>query len=72
MRSIMIIPIAAIIFCGCMGGDHGSHQGRDTEKNIYGAVKDTSKVKTLPTDTTNMDNSASGGTDIPKPDSNKK
>jgi hypothetical protein len=72
IKALIIIPFTAIAFCSCMG-DHGSQQGKDTEKNIYGAAKDTgNKADSLPTDTTGIDNSASGGTKTAKPDSSKK
>lgn len=69
--STAIIPLAIIVFSGCMG-DHSSQHAKDTEQNKYKVAKDTGKVDSLPTDTMGIDNSASGGTKIAKPDSAKK
>lgn len=69
---ILIAAAMACIFCGCMG-DHGTSQGKDTDKSMYGNIaKDTSKGDSTGADTTYMDHSAAGGTKIPKPDTAKK
>jgi hypothetical protein len=60
------------LFYSCIG-DHGTSQGKDTEKSVYGTIaKDSSKGDSTGADTASMDNSGSGGTKIPKPDSVKK
>jgi hypothetical protein len=72
VKLIVITATIACLFCGCMG-DHGTSHGKDTDKSMYGSIaKDTSKGDSTGADTASMDNSASGGTKIPKPDTVKK
>lgn len=60
------------VFYSCRG-DHAASQGKDTEKSMYGNIpKDTSKGDSTGADTESIDNSGSGGTKIPKPDTVKK
>jgi len=71
-KLLFILPALACLFCGCMG-DHGTSQGKDTDKSVYGTVaKDTSKGDSTGADIESMDNSGSGGTKIPKADTVKK
>lgn len=71
-KLLFIIPALACLFYGCMG-DHGTSQGKDTDKSMYGTIaKDTSKGDSTGADTASMDNSGSGGTKIPKADTVKK
>ena len=71
-KSIFAVAVIAGLFYGC-SGDHGTSQGKDTEKSMYGAIaKDTSKGDSTGADTASMDNSGSGGTKIPKADTAKK
>ena len=73
-KAKLILTVAAIacMFYGCRG-DHGTSQGKDTEKSMYGTIaKDTSKGDSTGADTESTDNSGSGGTKIPKADTVKK
>ena len=75
MKKTKLLFVVATVTCllyGCMG-DHGTSQGKDTEKSMYGTIaKDTSKGDSTGADTESMDNSGSGGTKIPKADTVKK
>jgi len=75
MKNMKLIPVAIAIaglFYSCRG-DHGVSHGKDTEKSMYGSIaRDTSKGDSTGADTASMDNSGSGGTKIPKPDTPKK
>jgi len=70
IKFILIIPVSAIVLYGC-GGDHGAQSGKDTQQNSYQVPRDTSKADSTGADTASMDNSGSGGTKIPKPDTAK-
>lgn len=77
MKKIKLLFITATLPCllySCMG-DHSASasHGKDTDKSMYGPIaKDTSKGDSTGADTESMDNSASGGKKIPKPDTVKK
>lgn len=70
---MIVVAVTAIcLFYSCMG-DHGTSQGKDTDKSMYGSIaKDTSKGDSTGADSESMDNSGSGGTKIPKADTVKK
>lgn len=71
-KLLFIVTALVCLFCSCMG-DHGTSQGKDTDKSMYGSLaKDTSKGDSTGADTESMDNSGSGGTKIPKADTVKK
>lgn len=70
IKLILIVPIASLLLSAC-GGDHGVHNGKDTSENSYQVPRDTTKPDSTGADTASMDNSASGGTKIPKPDTPK-
>jgi len=70
VKLILIIPVVSVLLSAC-GGDHGVHNGKDTSENSYQVPKDTTKADSTGADTASMDNSASGGTKISKPDTAK-
>jgi hypothetical protein len=69
-KLILIIPVTALLLSAC-GGDHGVHNGKDTSQNSYQVPKDTTRADSTGADSVSMDNSGSGGTKIPKPDTAK-
>jgi hypothetical protein len=70
IKFTLIILVTALFISSC-GGDHAAHNGKDTSKNSYQVPRDTSKADSTGADTNSMDNSGSGGTKIPKPDTGK-
>jgi hypothetical protein len=79
MKNMKIVfpAICAIALFSACGGDHNAKNGQDTIKNTYHVARDSSKVDTSKvTSSSDLDNSASGGTKIKdttmKKDSSKK
>ena len=70
IKFLLIIPVTVLFISSC-GGDHAAHNGKDTAKNSYQVPRDTSNADSTGADTASMDNSGSGGTKIPKPDTVK-
>jgi len=70
IKFLLIIPVTVLFISSC-GGDHAAHNGKDTTKNSYQVPRDTGKADSTGADTASMDNSGSGGTKIPKPDTGK-
>lgn len=76
MKPIAILMLACTIsvLFAC-GGDHSDRTVRDTAKNVHDSIPsniDTSKVTTTTGDAGAVNNSASGGTKVAKPDTTKK
>ncbi len=75
---ILIITVCTVAFFSACGGDHSAKNGQDTAKNDYHVPHDSTKVDTSKvTSSSDLDNSASGGTKINdtakiKKDSSKK
>jgi hypothetical protein len=79
MKNIKIIftALCAVAFFSACGGDHNAKNGQDTIKNTYHVARDSSKADTSVSSSTDLDNSASGGTKVKdttgaKKDSSKK
>ena len=53
-----------VAFFSACGGDHSVKNGQDTINNTYHVARDSSKVDTSKASSSDLDNSASGGTKI--------
>ena len=75
---LLLLTLCAAVFFSACGGDHTAKNGQDTAKNTYQVPRDSTKVDTSKvTSSSDLDNSASGGTKINdtskmKKDSSKK
>jgi len=70
LKLISSVVVIALALSSC-NGDHGSQGGKDTAQNSYQVPKDTTKADSTGADTSSVDNSANGGTEIAKPDTHK-